>query len=323
MLHVGGANMVSETGELIELKTAEDDGLKSGKFAFDETMVLYSKIRPYLMKVARPDFAGLCSADVYPLSPRASQLSRDFLFYILLSKDFTDFAIAGSARAGMPKVNRDHLFSFQFLLPPVQEQRRIVSILDVALAGIATAKANAEKNLQNARAVVRTYLEFLFDEAHQGWEKNEKPLSDLCELIVDCEHKTAPTEAEGHPLIRTPNIGKGELMLDGVYRVSESTFCKWTRRAEPRPGDLIFAREAPAGNVGVIPSNEKVCLGQRTVLIRPFARLLNPHFLALALLQPGMQRRLLDKSRGATVEHVNMKDIRELHLDRILSIPEQ
>ena len=58
-LHVGGANIESKTGELIELKTAREEGLISPKFLFDETAVLYSKIRPYLMKVARPDFRGL------------------------------------------------------------------------------------------------------------------------------------------------------------------------------------------------------------------------------------------------------------------------
>jgi type I restriction enzyme S subunit len=125
MMHVGGANIESQTGELIELKTAREEGLISGKFVFDDTAVLYSKIRPYLMKVARPNFRGLCSADIYPLSVKPDQLDRDYLFYVLLSSKFTDFANAGSARAAMPKVNRDHLFAFPVFLPPVPEQQRI------------------------------------------------------------------------------------------------------------------------------------------------------------------------------------------------------
>ncbi len=59
-------------------------------------------------------------------------------------------------------------------------------------------------------------------------------LSDLCELIVDCEHKTAPTQDTGHPSIRTPNIGRGYLILENVNRVSEDTYRLWTRRAVPR-----------------------------------------------------------------------------------------
>ena len=130
LLHVGGANIATKTGELIELKTAREEGLISGKFVFDTTMVLYSKIRPYLMKVARPDFRGLCSADIYPLSVKSGQLNRDYLFHLLLSPGFTDYANAGSARAGMPKVNRDHLFAYRVSLPSVSTQKQLAAELD-------------------------------------------------------------------------------------------------------------------------------------------------------------------------------------------------
>jgi type I restriction enzyme, S subunit len=130
MFHVGGANITSFSGELVDLKTARDEKLISGKFPFDNSMVLYSKIRPYLMKVARPSFSGICSADIYPLKPDNQKMSRDFLFYLLLSDLFTQYAIEGSSRAGMPKVNRNHLFDFEFYLPPIDEQKSICESLD-------------------------------------------------------------------------------------------------------------------------------------------------------------------------------------------------
>lgn len=130
LLHVGGANIESKTGGLLELKTAREEGLISGKFVFDESMVLYSKIRPYLMKVARPDFRGLCSADIYPLSAKQGQVDRNYLFHLLLSPDFTSYANAGSARAGMPKVNRDHLFAYRCYFPPVEKQAELAASLD-------------------------------------------------------------------------------------------------------------------------------------------------------------------------------------------------
>ena len=148
-------------------------------------------------------------------------------------------------------------------------------------------------------------------------------MTDVTELIVDCEHKTAPTQETGYPSIRTPNIGKGHLILEGVNRVSEETYQLWTKRAKPKPGDLILAREAPAGNIGVIPTEEMVCLGQRTVLIRPNSEILDSHYLAILLLHPVMQSRLLARSVGATVEHVNMRDIRALGLGELPSIRDQ
>ena len=70
-------------------------------------------------------------------------------------------------------------------------------------------------------------------------------LLEACELIVDCPHSTAKDEGEGYPLIRTPNIGRGRLMLDNVHRVSESVYHKRNERAIPQENDLILAREAP------------------------------------------------------------------------------
>jgi type I restriction enzyme S subunit len=130
LTHVGAGNIESKTGVFVDLKTARAEGLISGKFLFDESMVLYSKIRPYLMKVARPDFDGLCSADMYPLAPLPNEITRDYLFHLLLSKRFTDYAIQGSARAGMPKVNREHLFEFKVWLPDVKKQKELAAKLD-------------------------------------------------------------------------------------------------------------------------------------------------------------------------------------------------
>jgi type I restriction enzyme S subunit len=148
-------------------------------------------------------------------------------------------------------------------------------------------------------------------------------LNDACEFIVDCLHATAPTQAEGYPLIRTPNIGKGRLDLEDVYRVSKETYETRTTRAVPEPGDLILAREAPAGNVAVVKEGEKVCLGQRTVHLRPNIAKVDPDFLCYFLLAPLQQGNLLAGETGATSKHVNMKDIRKLALTGLPGLPTQ
>jgi type I restriction enzyme S subunit len=130
LIHIGAGNMITKSEKLVGLKTSKEEKLISGKFLFDKSMVLYSKIRPYLMKVIRPKFEGLCSADIYPLSPIPDKITRDFLFHLLLTQKFTQYAIKGSGRAGMPKVNREHLFAFNFFLPPISKQKSIVKKLD-------------------------------------------------------------------------------------------------------------------------------------------------------------------------------------------------
>ena len=148
-------------------------------------------------------------------------------------------------------------------------------------------------------------------------------LDEVCMFIVDCLHKTAPTQLTGYPSIRTPNVGRGRLLLDGVNRVSESVYAEWTKRAIPEPGDLILAREAPAGNVAIIREGQTVCLGQRTVHLRPDREKVDPDFLCYYLLAPRQQGALLAGETGATAGHVNMRDIRRLNLDALPTVQEQ
>ena len=245
----------------------------------------------------------------------------EFLFYYLLSRK--DELIAQAAGNAQPNISQQKIRDTLVPVVPLPEQQRIVAILDEAFAAIAAARANAEQNRQNARALFESYLQSVFSQRGEGWVDSGKVLSSMCELIVDCEHKTAPTQDEGFPSIRTPNIGKGKLLLDDVKRVSAETYQAWTRRAVPLPGDLIFAREAPAGNVAVVPDWLQPCLGQRTVLIRPKKEAFDSLFLTYLLLSPSMQEHLLSHSKGSTVQHINMKDIRALRLGGIPAIKEQ
>ena len=139
-------------------------------------------------------------------------------------------------------------------------------------------------------------------------------LLDICEAIVDCPHSTAKDEGNGYPLIRTPNVGKGRLKLAGVHRVSENVYNLRNERAVPQVDDLILAREAPVGNVAIIRQGQRVCLGQRTVLIRPNKKCVDPDFLVYYLLSPELQHKLLSSANGATVSHLNMSSIRSLEV---------
>ncbi len=151
-------------------------------------------------------------------------------------------------------------------------------------------------------------------------ETATQTLGSVCELIVDSEHKTAPTQSYGNPLIRTPNIGRGRFVLDNVKRISHETYKAWTRRASPRTNDLIMAREAPVGNIAIVPANLDPVLGQRTVLIRPDERKVDPNYLVYLLLGDEVQGNIQSFSTGATVAHLNMADIRNLRLPTLPSL---
>ena len=136
-------------------------------------------------------------------------------------------------------------------------------------------------------------------------------LGDLCSLIVDSEHKTAPKDPDGlHPLIRTADLGRARVNLSSAQRVNGETHALWTKRAVPAAGDLILAREAPVGGICRVSDGVEPVLGQRTVLLRPNPDLVDGRFLMYRLASDDLQARMAEMSTGSTVPHLNMADIR-------------
>ena len=148
-------------------------------------------------------------------------------------------------------------------------------------------------------------------------------LRNISKAIVDCEHKTAPTEAVGIPSIRTTDIKNGHIDLQNANKVSQETYYEWTKRMEPHPGDLILSREAPVGEVGIVPKDANVCLGQRTVLIRPDCEKVVPRYLLYLLLTREMKHEMTCRAEGSIVPHLNMSDIRDLEIPALPPLDEQ
>lgn len=122
LVHIGPDRIERDTGRILPALTAREERLISGKFLFDQRHVLYSKIRPYLRKVALPNFKGLCSADMYPVRPRDNLATREYLFSLLISEAFLDYTKSLPSRASIPKLNREELAAYIFPLPPYELQ---------------------------------------------------------------------------------------------------------------------------------------------------------------------------------------------------------
>lgn len=119
----------SATGRLLKVETAMAQGAISGKYLAAPGDIVYSKIRPYLQKAVRVEFPVLCSADMYPLTPKDS-VDGAFVLYTLLSEHFTNFVTSVSARSGIPKVNRAELAEFSLSVPDFLEQEKISTALN-------------------------------------------------------------------------------------------------------------------------------------------------------------------------------------------------
>ena len=119
---IGPDSIESMTGHLLSQPTVGNVRPISGKYRYRCRDVLYSKIRPALVKVALAPSDGYCSADMYPLRC-GPQLQPEYLTQILMSQHFTRYALERATRAQMPKINREALFTYRLPLPPTDLQQ--------------------------------------------------------------------------------------------------------------------------------------------------------------------------------------------------------
>ncbi|MFJ9636566.1 restriction endonuclease subunit S [Streptomyces sp. NPDC101178] len=152
-------------------------------------------------------------------------------------------------------------------------------------------------------------------------------LADLCSLIVDCKNRTPPRAQEGEKAagyaIGTPHVADGRINLTNAYQVNREVFETWTARATPQPEDIVLTREAPVGRVGAVEEGMKVCLGQRTMLLRPNTDRVFPRFLQYLLLGSDVQRTLHSRASGSTVAHLRVDQVRNLPIPMVPSLREQ
>jgi type I restriction enzyme S subunit len=208
---------------------------------------------------------GYVSSHLATIVGDESKVDRRFLLYFLSTVSAQDLV----QDHAYPSMNLPLISGIPVLLPPLPEQHRIVSILDKAFDGIATAKANTEKNLQNARALFESHLQAVFTEQGEGWA--EKPLSDLCDIKHGYAFEGKFFSNKGEYVLLTP----GNFYEKGGYRDRGEKQKYYTGEIPCdyilTEGDLLVAMtEQAAGLLGspiLIPESDKFLHNQRLGLV--------------------------------------------------------
>jgi type I restriction enzyme S subunit len=142
-------------------------------------------------------------------------------------------------------------------------------------------------------------------------------LDEMCELIIDCPHFTPEWTTSGYLVIRNQNIRDGRLDLSERSYTHLEDFERRIRRAKPRAGDIIFTREAPMGEVCLVPDGLECCVGQRQVLLRP-AHNVDHRYLFYALRSPAVRHQILwNEGTGSTVSNVRIPILKAIKIPRL------
>lgn len=146
------------------------------------------------------------------------------------------------------------------------------------------------------------------------WETYK--LKQLCSEIVDCVNKTAPTSDVPTPykMLRTSDIREGKINLENLNCVTKEVYEKWTRRGKLQKGDVIFTREAPLGEVGLVREEKNYFLGQRLVLFRANDKICDGRFLMYSLLWHDNKQAIISKGVGSTVAHLRVPECENIEI---------
>ena len=146
------------------------------------------------------------------------------------------------------------------------------------------------------------------------WETYK--LKQLCSEIVDCVNKTAPTSDVPTPykMLRTSDIREGKINLENLNCVTKEVYEKWTRRGKLQKGDVIFTREAPLGEVGLVREEKNYFLGQRLVLFRANNKMCDGRFLMYSLLWHDNKQAIISKGVGSTVAHLRVPECENIEI---------
>ena len=262
---------------------------------------------------------GIINQALLKLTPTKA-VSPEFLKYWMDSTDFQDSLKEQSGGAAIQNVaSVSILKEIQISLPPLAEQQRIVGLLDEAFEGLATAKANAEKNLQNARALFESYLQSVFTQRGPGWKVTT--LGAEVDLLAGFAFKSAQytNNDDDIRLLRGDNIIQGCLRWDDVKRWPAADTEEY-ERYQLEEGDVVLAMDRPWVKAGLkhstISANDLPCLlVQRTARLRGGANL-NNRFLKLLIGSAAFTSHILGVQTGIGVPHISSQQIKDFEFAR-------
>jgi type I restriction enzyme S subunit len=287
------------------------EGAKRSRMVYEGDFILSNSMsfgRPYIMKTSG------CIHDGW-LVLRQPKIDPDYLYYVLGSdlvfNQFDQLAAGSTVR----NLNIGLAKTVKIPIPPLAEQQRIVGLLDEAFEGLATAKATAEKNLQNAHALFESHLQSVFTQRGEGWV--QKPFEKV--VHVDCSLSygiVQPGEeyANGLPIVRPTDLGAGTIYLDGLKRINPKIAGGYNRTTLQGHELLLCVR----GSTGVVSKAAPELAGGNVtrgiVPIRFDSKLITQDFGYYLIRSETVQSQIREKTYGTALMQINIRDLRVLEL---------
>lgn len=314
-----GLEHIATGGEIVGAKPVENAELASAKFHFDRNHILYGKLRPYLAKIALPNFSGVCSTDILPIRPN-EQVDRRFICYFLRQPELVKLAASQTSGANLPRLSPSTLEAFEIPLPPLPEQRRIADILDRADA----LRAQRRAALAQLDALPQAIFLEMFGDLDTN--PNGFPVSSVGELaLVQGGLQLSSSRKNigaSIPYLRVANVYRNRLDLSEIKHMKASP--NEVARTRLMSGDILVVEghgnPNEIGRAAMWRGEIETCVHQNHLIrIRVDQASLQPQFLCHLLNSRGGRKHLLRS--GKTTSGLNTITVSEVRLAPIFVPP--
>lgn len=293
--------------------------------------LVINKMKAWQGSMGVSEYEGVVSPAYITCKTNHDDFHPKYLHYLLRSKDYVGVynSISYGVRIGQWDLRYEDFKKVVIPIPLIEEQKRIASFLDQKTAEIDEAIAKKQKLielLQEQKSILinqavtkglnpdapmkESGVEWI-GEIPAHWEV--KRLKHITSKIYDCKNRTpSPSDKHEYFVIRTSNVKSGKLITQDAEWTTEKDFIEWTRKGKPLPGELVFTREAPAGEVAMVPEGYEMCLGQRMMGIKHDEDVALPEYLLYFLQSNAMKEYVELMSAGSTVPHLRVGQVHNI-----------
>jgi type I restriction enzyme S subunit len=303
----------ADSGEVLSIRQSKARDIGTSTVAFDDSHVLYSKLRPNLNKVVLPNAAGFCTSELLPLKPDPCRLDRGYFARYLRSTEFVAWAVSRTDGAKMPRVKMDVLRAHCIPLPELATQRRIAAILDKADA----IRKKRHEAVELAEGSIRSAFLQLLGNLPGERVSIEEMLSATSNAIRTGPFGSQLLHSEftesGIPVLGIDNVVTNRFRWAERRYVSTEKY-QALRRYRVFPGDVMITIMGTTGRVCIAPEDLPECISTKHLCtITPDRQRLLPEYLWASLLwDPVVRAQATREGKGAIMEGWNMGLVRGL-----------
>jgi type I restriction enzyme S subunit len=312
--YVGLEHVEKERGHFADGFVPTPLNMLATNFRFTPKHVLYGKLRPYLNKVVLPSFDGVCTTEILPILPNEEKLDRTFLWAVLLSPTFVNWATSQISGANLPRLDPKLLVEYEIPLPPLTEQKRIASLL---------ARADRLRQLRRTAhdlgdALLQSvFLEMFGDPVTNSKKLNVEKLEGFTSLVSSGSTPLGGSNvytASGIRFIRSQNVLMNKFDFSDIAFISEEIYASM-RRTVVKPNDVLLnITGASIGRVACYQDDILANVNQHVCIIRCKPEKLNPIYLSYFLSMPSFQEKFITNQSGATRQALNFEQIKDFNI---------